>query len=51
MTKGKREQRADRVAALAGALQVPRSELAPHPALTVASAATAAPRPQCRFYW
>ena len=45
--KGKREKRADRVAALAGALQVPRAVLDGHPALALAAggvAATALPR-------
>jgi hypothetical protein len=47
--KGKREKRADRVAALAGALQVPRAVLAGHPALAAASPATPAPQPRRPF--
>jgi len=47
--KGKREKRADRVAALADALQVPRAVLAGHPALAAASPATAAPQPRRPF--
>lgn len=39
--KGKREKRADRVAALAGALQVPRAVLEGHPALASASVGAA----------
>ncbi len=45
--KGKREKRADRVAVLAGALQVPRAVLEGHPALAAASAGPL-PFPRCR---
>ena len=49
--KGKREKRADRVAALAGALQVPRAVLEGHPALASAmtSAGSAATLPRKAF--
>ena len=48
--KGKREKRADRVAALAGALQVPRAVLEGHPALaSIASVAATAALPRKAF--
>ena len=47
--KGKREKRADRVAALAGALQVPRAVLDGHPALAPVNAAAGAAAPRRAF--
>ncbi len=48
--KGKREKRADRVAALADALQVPRAVLEGHPALASAGPGSAGPAPPRRAF-
>ena len=47
--KGKREKRADRVAVLAGSLQVPRAVLEGHPALAAAASSAPAALPRKAF--